>query len=284
MAYEIEYAYFCHMGHLRRNNEDNYWCCGNTLPEKHDGDSAIQTGHISSENAPVLALFDGMGGESCGETASWLGAQACGQAAAGKSDLIRENPQRFWPEACVQMNHAVCAYAEQHRIRSMGSTMAGMAFGENQITACNLGDSRIYLLEEGALRQLSRDHNSGHALFGKAPLTQYLGLPEQEIQLEPHLEAFPAREGMTFLLCSDGLTDMLSDSAICLTLTEHGPSLARCASLLLDQALEAGGKDNETGIICRITPGSPADDKRIPRILQLYRSLVNRFKNRQRGN
>jgi len=278
MAYEIDYAYFCHMGHLRRNNEDNYWCCGDMLPEKHDGASVIQTGHTSSGDSAVLALFDGMGGESCGETASWLGARACGEEAAVSVDLIRQDPKRFWPEACVRMNHAVCAYAAMHKIRSMGSTMAGMAFGEDQITACNLGDSRIYLLEEKGLRQLSLDHNAGHAFFGKPPLTQYLGLPEQEMLLEPHLEALPVKEGMTFLLCSDGLTDMLSDSAICLTLRKNSLSPSRCASLLLDQALAAGGKDNVTGIICRIVPASYTGERSLPRLLRIYHTLIGRFK------
>ena len=64
MNYDIEYAYACHRGKVRSNNEDNFWCCGHMLPEINDGSGEISEERCSSQTFPVLALFDGMGGES----------------------------------------------------------------------------------------------------------------------------------------------------------------------------------------------------------------------------
>ena len=66
MAYQIDYAYTCHTGKVRTNNEDNFWCCGVRLPVHNQGVDGILAGHTQHWQLPVLAVFDGMGGESCG--------------------------------------------------------------------------------------------------------------------------------------------------------------------------------------------------------------------------
>ena len=67
MSYQINYAYTCHTGKVRRNNEDNFWCCGDLLPASNNGMEEIHTGTCPREKLPTLAVFDGMGGESQGE-------------------------------------------------------------------------------------------------------------------------------------------------------------------------------------------------------------------------
>ena len=79
MAYQIEYAYTCHIGKVRNNNEDNFWCCGESLDSENKGMSHVCSGHIKQADLPLLAVFDGMGGESCGEMAAFLAAVSCGQ-------------------------------------------------------------------------------------------------------------------------------------------------------------------------------------------------------------
>ena len=79
MAYQIEYAYTCHIGKVRNNNEDNFWCCGESLDSENKGMSHVCSGHIKQADLPLLAVFDGMGGESCGEMAAFLAAESCGQ-------------------------------------------------------------------------------------------------------------------------------------------------------------------------------------------------------------
>ena len=78
MAYQIKYAYTCHIGKIRNNNEDNFWCCGEFLNAQNQGMSHIQSGCRKQSELPVMAVFDGMGGESCGEMAAFLAAESCG--------------------------------------------------------------------------------------------------------------------------------------------------------------------------------------------------------------
>ena len=66
--YQIECAYTCHTGNIRANNEDNFWCFGESLPVNNEGTKGICSKIISGNRAPAMAVFDGMGGESCGES------------------------------------------------------------------------------------------------------------------------------------------------------------------------------------------------------------------------
>ena len=79
MTYQINYAYTCHTGKVRRNNEDNFWCCGDLLPASNNGMEEIHTGTCPREKLPTLAVFDGMGGESQGEMAAYLASSTLGQ-------------------------------------------------------------------------------------------------------------------------------------------------------------------------------------------------------------
>ena len=89
MAYQIEYAYTCHIGKIRNNNEDNFWCCGDSLEAQNQGMSHIRSGYMKQSEYPLLAVFDGMGGESCGEMAAFLAAEACGEHFKTAKDGIR---------------------------------------------------------------------------------------------------------------------------------------------------------------------------------------------------
>ena len=279
MAYEIKAAYFCHRGRIRPNNEDNYLCCGQFLPEQHEGSEEIFTLESPVASGPLLSVFDGMGGESHGETASFLGALCLDMASRQSKKLLLRSPDRFLRKSCLQMNHEVCAYAAANRISTMGSTVATAAFGRKEFAVCNLGDSRIYLLDGDSLTLLSTDHVTARRAFGKPPLTQYLGLPEEDIVPDPALVRMKYRDGMRLLLCSDGLTDMLSEERIFRILSgqESQPELlgtidqilawdplpdlkgqpqaadaSLAALLLLREALAAGGRDNVTCIVCDI--------------------------------
>lgn len=251
MTYEIHYAYFCHKGKVRYNNEDNYWCCGDSLPVEHEGSDQILTGCKTLEERPVLAVFDGMGGESCGEAASGTGAEELAAAYEEICSLIAEEPKEFLNQASTRMNHAVCRYALENRISSMGSTMVSAAFGRRKLCICNLGDSRAYLAD-GKLEQVSLDHVSALPFWGKAPLVQYLGLPEEESVLTPSFREISYENGMKILLCTDGLTDMLSDAEIGNILMKEGDAPCDIAAKLLEGSLSAGGRDNITAVVCEI--------------------------------
>ena len=251
MSYQIEYAYTCHIGKIRNNNEDNFWCCGKSLALENQGMTHIQKGHARQRELPVLAVFDGMGGESCGEIAAFLAAESCGQHFNRNKKSFQEAPEEFLTEMCQQMNRAVCDYSTENKISSMGTTAAVLAFGKENVYGCNLGDSRIYCSKEGQFRKISTDHVLGGGLFGKSPLTQYVGIQEENMLLEPAIIKQKADIGVRFLLCSDGITDMLSDGEIADILTREIP-VEETVEILLERALKKGGRDNITIILCEI--------------------------------
>ena len=273
MAYQIEYAYTCHIGKIRNNNEDNIWCCGDSLEAQNQGMSHIRSGYMKQSEYPLLAVFDGMGGESCGEMAAFLAAEACGEHFKTAKDGIRNDPEEFLNEICESMNQAICDYGRTNKINSMGTTAALLAFAEDAVYSCNLGDSRIYKSDREKFYQISQDHVLGRSLFGKAPLTQYLGMEEENLQLEPSISRQEIKIGNRFLLCSDGITDMLSDGEIADILSRDIP-VAKTVEILVDRALKKGGRDNITVVLCEIMEQ--------PR--NMFRRVLNWFHRQNEGD
>ena len=273
MAYQIEYAYTCHIGKIRNNNEDNFWCCGDSLEAQNQGMSHIRSGYMKQSEYPLLAVFDGMGGESCGEMAAFLAAEACGEHFKTAKDGIRNDPEEFLNEICESMNQAICDYGRTNKINSMGTTAALLAFAEDAVYSCNLGDSRIYKSDREKFYQISQDHVLGRSLFGKAPLTQYLGMEEENLQLEPSISRQEIKIGERFLLCSDGITDMLSDGEIADILCRDIP-VAKSVEILVDRAQKKGGRDNITGVLCEIMEQ--------PR--NMFRRVLNWFHRQNEGD
>ena len=273
MAYQIEYAYTCHIGKIRNNNEDNFWCCGDSLEAQNQGMSHIRSGYMKQSEYPLLAVFDGMGGESCGEMAAFLAAEACGEHFKTAKVGIRNDPEEFLNEICESMNQAICDYGRTNKINSMGTTAALLAFAEDAVYSCNLGDSRIYKSDREKFYQISQDHVLGRSLFGKAPLTQYLGMEEENLQLEPSISRQEIKIGNRFLLCSDGITDMLSDGEIADILSRDIP-VAKTVEILVDRALKKGGRDNITVVLCEIMEQ--------PR--NMFRRVLNWFHRQNEGD
>ena len=86
--------------------------------------SHIRSGYMKQSEYPLLAVFDGMGGESCGEMAAFLAAEACGEHFKTAKDGIRNDPEEFLNEICESMNQAICDYGRTNKINSMGTTAA----------------------------------------------------------------------------------------------------------------------------------------------------------------
>lgn len=251
MAYQIEYAYICHIGKVRGNNEDNFWCCGDTLPAVNQGSGEIRQGFSDCKKMPALAVFDGMGGESCGEMAAFLASEEFGKYYEKNKGELKKNPEHFIEECCKSMNGVVAGYGKENRISSLGTTMASLLFTPFEIFACNLGDSRIYLWEQEKFQQISMDHVLGKYAFGKAPLTQYLGVQEEQQMLEPAISELEYKAGSRYLICSDGMTDMLTDSEIADIFSREG-SPGETLEVLLDRVLKKGARDNVTMVLCEV--------------------------------
>ena len=252
MTYHIDYAYTCHAGKVRPNNEDNFWCCGEHLPVSNHGTEEIRTGIRLRESLPVMAVFDGMGGESCGEMAASAAVEALGSFYEENRRSLKKEPVAFLTGACENMNEAVCRYSNENCIRSMGTTMALLSFSEKAIYACNLGDSRIYRHFQGKFQQISTDHVIGGKMLGKAPLTQYLGFQEENMALEPSIVEIGYQPGSSYLICSDGVTDMLSDEEL-QKILDGTETAEEKVGKILEQALERGGRDNVTLVLAQIS-------------------------------
>lgn len=253
MSFTVHAACHCHTGRVRKNNEDNFLFGVLSLQERNAGLSTPLAMTFSTAERETLALFDGMGGENFGETASFRAARSLFTSLQDRSE---ENEETFSLEATRRMNQAVWDSARELGTSRMGATLAMLTFREDRVYACNLGDSRIFRLRQGKFHQLSLDHTDGEFLAAQGihrrpHLTQHLGIDPEEMLIQPHVAPFRLQSGDWYVICSDGLTDMLEPKQI-VELLWAADSPSHCAQLLLDAALEKGGRDNITVISCKV--------------------------------
>ena len=226
------------------------------MKAEHDHTVFPLAGSVSADTSPIFGIFDGMGGEEHGEIASYIAAESASRLSVGEdapSDLH---------EYCMDANEEICRYADTHGIFSMGTTAAMLVFAKKDIVLCNIGDSKIFYFSDGKLEQISQDH-VGIAVCGKKPpLSQNLGIPPTEMVIEPYISRGKYNSGDIFLISSDGLTDMVSLEQIRETLKEA--PFEKSAGKLLEKALQNGGKDNISIIVCKI-------DREPCRIAKIFR-------------
>lgn len=252
MGYTIRAACCCNTGKIRKNNEDNFYFYGKCLELENNGlkspvgiETPLKYGHC-------FAVFDGMGGENFGEYASFSAARQLQLCERTMADFFV--PAKKYLERVVsQLNDAVVKKQQELRTDRMGTTMVGAYFAGRYVYICNIGDSRAYRLRDREFLQLSVDHIEKRPgkEKQKAPLTQYLGLGSDEIQLDPYIVKGELKKGDTYLLCSDGLTDMLTNFEIS-DIMINNTDAETCAETLVQAALEHGGRDNITVIVINI--------------------------------
>lgn len=257
MTYTIEAACGCSIGKIRANNEDNFYFDGRCLPVENRGMKRPVFLRKQLEKIFCCGIFDGMGGEDHGEVAAFTAAQTMKTEAKRLEEYIIPEKQ-FLENACDAMNQAVFDAAQNLGTDRMGSTAVLALFSPRQVYICNLGDSRAYRLRSGEFLQLSKDHTDREILKERGitdqrpRLTQHLGLNPEEIRIEPSIAKGELRTGDWYLLCSDGLTDMLSNFEIS-DLMHRSADAEACANALIRAALDKGGRDNITVVVCRIT-------------------------------
>lgn len=252
MRYAIQAACGCHTGKIRKNNEDNFCFDARCLEMDNNGlDSPISIVK-KLKNGICFSIFDGMGGENFGEYASYAAAQQMQLTERKLTDFFISE-EKYLDNLTQQLNDAVVEMQKEMLTDKMGTTMVSLYFSGRHAYVCNVGDSRAYQLRNGELLQLSVDHveNRPGRENRKAPLTQYLGFGSEEILLEPHITKSELKKSDMYLLCSDGLTDMLTDFEISdIMLNNEEPEA--CVQALIRAALEHGGRDNITVIACKI--------------------------------
>lgn len=238
----------------------------------HNEDSLVVT-------PPLFAVADGMGGHAAGEVASEIAVRVL-------SELAPEHPDgEVLGRAIEEANRAVIQAAREGRGRQgMGTTMtAAMLEGERLVIA-QVGDSRAYLLHQGKLQQLTRDHSLMADMIEAGQLTpeEARTHPQRSVitralgsdaHLHPDIYEINVETGDRLLICSDGLSGMIFDDQIENTLRRvQDPQ--RCASQLVNEAIAAGGHDNVTVIVADVTGYAEVRRKKLARKTKLSIALV----------
>ena len=271
-----DFAAISHPGLTRANNEDAY------LLSVLDGDEPILNGPcrpLAPGPAGLLvAVADGMGGAAAGEVASREGLAALALvlytlwAEPGQGARPEALPAAL-EEAVRKASDAVLRYTRDERsARGMGSTLTAAVLRDGWAQVAQIGDSRAYLWRRGRLLQITEDQTLVHELVAQGALT------ESQARVHPHRNvitqalgsAQPLRviqtrvllePGDRLLLCSDGLHGELSDALLADVLAQDAPA-GKVLEDLLEEALDAGGRDNITALLLAFGPvGRPADQE-----------------------
>ena len=270
MSYRVKYAALSHKGKVRSKNQDNLWCKGLFLEKENEGLTDVFSGELKNDKQPAFVVFDGISGGQQGEAAAYVAAKKFGDCFKKKTLRTDDEREAFLKATCFDMNDEICDYARENHIQSTGATAAILMFGSEKVITCNLGDSRVYRLSKGVLRQLTQDHVGDYMKSRKAPLTQHLGVPRERFSLEPFMTNVDYHQLDRYLVCSDGLTDMLSFEEIGRILVEGEVSDA--AKALVDQALEKGGLDNITVVVCEVEK----DERKVDKIKRAVESITEK--------
>ena len=228
------YAAGSDVGRHRENNEDSAYA-----------------------GAHLLAVADGMGGYAGGEVASStvIGALRSFDVKVAAADL-----SRTLGDAVAKAHDTLCrAVADHPDLGRMGTTLTAMLWSGTRVALAHIGDSRCYLLRGGELSQLTDDHTMDQLLDegSSAPQLSHVlfRVLDGRQDRTPDLTMRMAEVGDRYLLCSDGLTDAVSDAAIAEVLGSAAAP-ADAVRRLIDLANDAGGPDNVTCVIAEVVDAS----------------------------
>lgn len=254
----IEIAGVTDAGSVRQFNEDNI------VYDPDDG---------------VLVLADGMGGHRAGEVASRMATEIIidrlrSSVAEFGSSGDQHLPQLAVKQSINRANEAVFEAAEANpACHGMGTTLVLAVFYDNRVTLAHVGDSRIYRLRHSRLELLTRDDSllreeielgmiaaaDARDSHNRNLVTRALGI---ERQVSAHIREDDARPGDVFLLCSDGLNDLVDDADIQLIMNALNGNLPLAAQHLVQFAKDNGGFDNVSVILAKVRKPFPASSQK----------------------
>ncbi|MFZ2173356.1 MAG: PP2C family serine/threonine-protein phosphatase [Rhodococcus sp. (in: high G+C Gram-positive bacteria)] len=235
MTLVLRYAARSDRGLVRSNNEDSVYA-----------------------GARLLALADGMGGHAAGEVASQLMIAALAHL---DDDEPGEDLLGKLEAATREGNDSIADHVQEDpELDGMGTTLTAILFSGSKLGLVHIGDSRAYLLRDNKLTQITRDDTFVQSLVDEGRITaeQAHTHPQRSLimraltgnEIEPTLTVREARAGDRYLLCSDGLSDVVSDETIENTMREGTQD--ECADRLIELALRSGGPDNVTVVVADV--------------------------------
>lgn len=257
-------------------------CACTAVGRRDSNEDALLHLPCIAEGLGLFAVADGMGGYEGGEVASHLVVStmeetfrryltdmaACHLLLPGLPGLVAEHKaeKESLLAAAIRLAHTEVAARRSGRLANMGSTVAALVVAEREAILAHVGDSRVYRLRDGRLTQLTRDHSlfeevraagGAQQMASKRDcpfanvITRALGLSDRA---EPDVETVPVRSGDIFLLCSDGLSDPLTDDELAqLLAASRSEGLVGATRRLVQAAYDAGGKDNITAVTVKIS-------------------------------
>jgi len=234
----------------------------------------------SDVDVGLLVLADGMGGYNAGEVASGIAVKTItnlvreGLAREDLASIDRSTgltrPSIVLRDAITRANKIIYQTARsQAECEGMGTTVVAALFYDNKISIAHVGDSRLYRQRGSAIAQVTMDHSLLQELVdrgfyspeeaqraaNKNYVTRALGVePQVEVEVQEH----PVDKGDIFILCSDGLSDMVEDEDIRLTISTFGANLDTVAKQLIQLANENGGRDNVSVVLAQANEAFPA--------------------------
>ncbi|HTE42503.1 MAG TPA: Stp1/IreP family PP2C-type Ser/Thr phosphatase [Steroidobacteraceae bacterium] len=223
----------------------------------------------------LMVLADGMGGYNAGEVASGIAVktimslvkEAVAQSDMGTvdADTGLSRPSIVLRDAIIRANKIIFQTAKtQPQCEGMGTTIVACIFADNKISVAHVGDSRLYRLRANHFEQLTLDHSLLQELVdrgfysqaeaaratNKNYVTRALGVePTVDVEIHEHV----AQKGDVYVLCSDGLSDMVEDDDIHLTISTFSANLETVAKQLIQLSNDNGGRDNVSLILAQVS-------------------------------
>jgi serine/threonine protein phosphatase PrpC len=249
-------AWVCHTGKVRHANEDAC-LAGQTLSDDNlDTPAAVRL----ARGPWIIAVSDGIGGHRGG-------AEASHTVVSALAGCKRVTPHSI-TDLLHRLNRHLCERGSKHsELTAMGATIAGVGCGGRGLFTFHVGDSRVYRWENDTLTQITRDDSESEDLIdlgllerteGKRPgflhaLTQAIGGRTVAEEIQVHIQPLRVTQRTRFIVCSDGLTDMVPAAEI-EALVRAERAAAGVVAALFAAAMEAGGRDNVTIAVVDVEP------------------------------
>ena len=256
-----------HIG-FRNKNEDNYLFNGSYTNSQTTQNVKIIETDLSSKKFQFnfFAVADGMGGHNAGEVAS----RVCVEALAlieKKSQTLSSISEvvRLVQSSIVSINEKICALGRNNKdLNGMGTTLVLFITFGDKYAVLNIGDSRAYYFDGHSLTQITKDHTEGQRMLdlgllsrkelanfpAKKNLSRYIGYDKEGFILQADVYYPEITEGVV-LLCSDGITDSMSDERISGILSSH-ENIEVAGKILIEEAVAKPDADNATAILISI--------------------------------
>lgn len=254
MTYTLHASCGSFIGNGREQNQDNFFFQKKHLPIPNQGLKNPVKYSVNTEEPVVLALFDGMGGASRGDMAACLASEVFSREAKKLEELVLPG-REFLESTCELAGQEINAFREANQLTTVGATVAALYFSQDEVVAGNVGDSRVYRIRDKKMMQISQDHTDAKLLeamgISKKPvLLQYLGIPGNEMTIEPYIAKGELRSEDVYVLCTDGVTDVLQLQELYELICNH--TAEEAVRQILAEVNKRNGSDNATVIVVKL--------------------------------